>query len=87
MPHMDVAQNLRARVTQVLVFGSIYQAVILVHFFVFRHSHIFGVNAMKSLEETPSPPLQTASRRLFELAVLDLPRLHRSLVLLDPQIT
>ena len=31
--HMDVAQNLRARVMQVLVFGSIYQGAILVHVF------------------------------------------------------
>ena len=31
--HMGVAQNERARVTHVLVFGSIYQGAILVHFF------------------------------------------------------
>ena len=31
--HLGVAQNLRARVTQVLGFGSIYQGAILVHVF------------------------------------------------------
>ena len=30
---MGVAQNLRARVTQVLVFGSICQCAVLVHVF------------------------------------------------------
>ena len=31
--HVSVAQNSRARITQVLVFGAMYQGAILVHLF------------------------------------------------------
>ena len=53
LSELGVAQNSRARVTQILVFGYIYQGSILVHLFE-PQPYVFVGNSLENLAETSS---------------------------------